>query len=241
MRSSTSRESLAGMALGPPLLARSVYQSHHALRLRGEALQASQIDGVDEKMGGDRRQQVAAPDHQPAQRQAGDGGEEGPETEGLAGAGVEESEEGGGGEEAGGGLDGAAKEELLGKAREEGEGDQLGRPHRSQEPRQMSLEVPRRREEAMGEPPDADQGEPGAGAQPEVDPPAGGSDEEGERDGSPAQADPQAAGQGQREVEDPGQAVEAARRQRRQRRWQRWRLRGARFLRRFSWRFSRTN
>src|SRR5687768_15574356 len=111
MRARTSRESLAiSSALLFTLGASTPRESSRVL----PAGEAPQVHGVDQEVGNDRPEEVAAQLHEAAEQQPGDQGEQGPEAERAAGAGVEKSEHEGRRQPAEAPLDGAAEEQLLG-------------------------------------------------------------------------------------------------------------------------------
>src|SRR5689334_17367506 len=56
----------------------------------------AEVDSVDQNVCHDRRQKVAAPEHQPAEKRAGERRQQGPEPEMPARSGVEQGEQHGG-------------------------------------------------------------------------------------------------------------------------------------------------
>src|SRR5579862_3538560 len=117
-RPSTSRESFAIAPISWSLSRTALHGSLSNARAvsrhgRGGITQAVEVDRVDHEVRQRRCQQVAAPEHEGAEQQAGAEGEEGPQPELAAGPGVQQREQQAGGEPAHRALHRAAEEQLL--------------------------------------------------------------------------------------------------------------------------------
>ena len=100
-----------------------------------------QVHGVDDYVGEDRGQQVAAPQHEAGQCETGHAGEGRPGPVGATGSGVQQREQYRGRKPAPRPLNGAAKEQLFGKTRQQCQGDDLVSLHRAQQLRQLLFEL----------------------------------------------------------------------------------------------------
>src|SRR5262249_37650837 len=146
----------------PGQSSRVVRRERLAALCRGGAAELAEVDAVDERVGDDRPQEVAAPEHHPAEEEAGDEGEGRAQAGGRGGGGGGRG--GGGGDPAGRGRGGAGKEGPRGEA---GGGGEPAPPRGGAGPRgagEPLLELLRRRDEAAREAPDAPERETAGGA-----------------------------------------------------------------------------
>src|SRR6185295_3195040 len=176
--------------------------------------QEAEVDRVDQGVSGDRREQIAAPEHQRRETGAGENREQGPGTVNPARPGMEQCEQERRRQGAPGPEDRAAKEELFGQTRDQRESEDLGAGERTDDGGEALLELAGKPRGPACAGPEEEQKPAAADAERQVGGPGPGVDEQADRNRPFAQSDPEPTGEGEEKVEAAGQSKKAARRER---------------------------